>query len=249
MNRLELIEINEEGNYIMKPFSDDDRGEMAHLIRKGLTSFDVIEHDDDLATAPQKAKAHALIRSINEYWEKPKIAIKRELKCAFWEEGGYGDWIESSEPFSLRNCSKELASEFISYLVEYCFMHDIDFYMKDLHLTFDVNRQMFLCAKYNRCFATGAKRETNVLHLHHVSAIGMGGNRNDIDHRGRYFMILKAVLHDEIHQIGYKAFVEKWHCGTIKLTGEDVLRFGLMSRKQMNEIDDELEIQSWQLGE
>lgn len=241
MNRLELIEINEEGYYIMKPFSDDDRGEMAHLIRKGFKTFDVTQHDKNKLSAAQRKMAHSLINSINEYWAEPRKLVESDLKHEFCTLTGF-------EPFSLSNCNKDLATAFISFLVEYCFAKDIEFYMKDLHLTFDVNRQMFLCALHNRCFATGAKKENSVLHLHHVSVIGMGNNRNDVDHRGRYFMILKAVLHDEIHQTGYKAFTEKWHCGAIKLTGEDVLRFGLMSRKQMDEIDDELEMQSWQIG-
>lgn len=240
MNRAEIIGQDTEGNFIMCPGTDEDREELLKLFQKGITQFDMAQSDRNRLTAQQRKKASALIRDINTQMEQPFIVVKHDLKLQFCAQ-------YKLEYFSLSNCHKEVAGLFISFLVEYCFEHDIDFYMKDLHLTFDIQRQMYLCAIHNRCFVTAARKDQQVLHLHHVNVVGSGNNRKKIDHRGRYFMILSAELHEEIHKLGYKSFCAKYHIGAIKLTGEDVLRFKLMTKQQLFEIDDEQEIQSWQL--
>lgn len=240
MNRVEIIGQDAYGNFIIRPDTEEDREELLKLQQKRVIEFDMIQADRDRLTAQQRKKANALIRDINKVEEKPKISKKHQLKLEFCAE-------YNLEYFSLKNCHKEVAGLFISFLVEYCFEHDIDFYMKDLHLTFDIQRQMYLCAIHNRCFVTAARKDQQILHLHHVNVVGSGNNRKKIDHRGRYFMILSAELHEEIHKLGYKSFCAKYHIGAIKLTGEDVLRFKLMTKQQLFEIDDEQEIQSWQL--
>ncbi|TRZ30925.1 hypothetical protein AUF15_08325 [Enterococcus avium] len=64
-------------------------------------------------------------------------------------------------------------------------------------------------------------------------------------------MILRAELHNEIHQLGYDEFCQKWHVGAIKLSDQQILDFGLMSEKQMKQLDDnpDYEIKDWQLPE
>ena len=151
-------------------------------------------------------------------------------------------------PLKFPLSSSSAASDVLKGQVEYCFHYDIPFDGKDLHLVHDMNRKMFLSALHNRCFVTQARRQDAVLHIHHVNAVGMG-KRSKVDHRGRYYMILRAELHNEIHQLGYDEFCKKWHVGAIKLSDQQVLDFGLMSEKQMKELDDnpDYEIKDWQL--
>ena len=234
------------GDIIIRPDSDCHNDiELMRRKRQTLITFEPT--DDTKISRLQQKKIYALIKDINAYGrnEHPYIA-KLRAKIAFLKHLDLPFTLEKL--FSLSDCDKELASEFINYLVEYCFEHDIPFSRKELHLTYDIGRLMFLSSVHNRCFVTQARRQDAVLHIHHVNAIGRG-SRNSADHRGRWYMILSAEMHNEIHQLGYWRFCEKWHCGAVQLTDEQLIDMNLMSKKQMQErdADPDYEIRDWQL--
>lgn len=241
-----VIEKLPNGDLIIRPNSLEDSEEAEVMLAKGKTLFSVEPYSPNTITRDQQKKAWALMHDINNYSDNDPITLKEhELKIKFCYLTGYPD----RPLFSLSNCSKDLATLYISFLVEYCFYYGIPFDGKDLHLTHDINRKMFLCAVYKRCFATSVRSQDYPLEIHHVNAVGQGNDRTKVDHRGRYFIILKAELHREIHQLGYKRFCEKWHCGAIKLTDEQLINLGLMTRKQMDErdADPNYKIKSWQI--
>lgn len=232
------------GEFTINP-TDESLEELEALISQKKTLLTLQAFDPNKVTRKQQQKAHALIRDINDFSDNDFIEnAERNLKIDFCIQSG----LPFDTLFSLSNCSRDIARQFITYLVEYCFKYDIPFDSKDLHLDFDTNRKMFLSAVHNRCFVTQSRRQDAVLHIHHVNPVGRN-NRIIVDHRNRYYMILTAELHDEIHRLGYWDFCEKWHCGAIKLTDEQILNFGLMSKKQMQErdADPDYEIRDWQL--
>ena len=47
--------------------------------------------------------------------------------------------------------------------------------------------------------------------LHHVDAVGMGNDRNEIHHLGRRVLPLCREHHIECHSIGSKFLMEKYH--------------------------------------
>jgi len=233
------------GDYIVRP-DLGSKEEMDLLIQQHKTLLTAQQFTPNKITRPQQKIAHALIRDIDSYSNNEWFIQNTEddLKVRFCIDTG----VPYDHLFSLSNCSKDLATQFIAWLVEYCFYYDIPFDGKDLHLGFDMNRRMFLSAVHNRCFATHARRQDDTLHIHHVNVVGRG-SRKRVDHRGRYYMILRAKLHDEIHEMGYWDFCEKWHCGAIKLTDEQLINLKLMSKKQMEErdADPDYKIKDWQL--
>ena len=58
-------------------------------------------------------------------------------------------------------------------------------------------------------------------------AVGMGRNRNKIDHSKHRFMCLRRDYHIEQHTIGLEAFCEKYKIIPIKLTPQQVKEFGI----------------------
>ena len=245
MLNMRIVGKQPNGDFIVRPDSDS-REEMDLLIERRKTLLTAQQFNPNKITRPQQKIAHALIRDINDYSNNEQVIQLEEdsLKIKFCIDLSY----PFDRLFSLSNCTKELATQFISWLVEYCFHHDIPFEGKDLHLGFDLNRKMFLCALHNRCFVTMARRQDAPLHIHHVNEVGRG-NQNKADHRGRYYMILRPELHNEIHILGYTEFCKKWHCGAIKLTDQQIVDFKLMSKKQMDErdADPNYKIRDWQL--
>lgn len=237
------------GDIIIRPNADCQQE--IESMRKKRQMFIRMEADEDTKiTRQQQMKIYALINDINQFGRnEPKFLAKMRAKIAFLKSLELPFTIEKL--FSLSNCDKELASLFINYLVEYCFDNDIPFDRRELHLTYDVGRMMFLSSVHNRCFATQARREDAVLHIHHVNALGIGGDRANDDHRKRWYMILTAELHDEIHRLGYWRFCDRYHCGAVQLSDEQLISMKLMSRKQMQErdADPDYEIRDWQLPE
>lgn len=247
MLSMRIVGKQSNGDFVVRPI-DDSKEELELLVKQRKTLLTAQAFNPNKVTHPQQKIAHALIRDIDSYTDNEWFIQNTEddLKIKFCIDRG----LPYEQLFSLSNCSKDLATHFISWLVEYCFHYDIPFDGKDLYLVHDMNRKMFLSALHNRCFVTQARRQDAVLHIHHVNAVGMG-KRSKVDHRGRYYMILRAELHNEIHQLGYDEFCQKWHVGAIKLSDQQILDFGLMSEKQMKELDDnpDYEIKDWQLPE
>lgn len=234
------------GDIIVRPDQDSIQ-DVEAMIKRRQMLITMEQFDTDRVTPGQKKIAHALINDINSYSNNdPLYLAENDLKFKFCISANY----PSYPMFSLANCSKRLASLFISFLVEYCFKYDIPFDGKELHLQFNLSRMMFLSAVHNRCFATQALRKDATLHIHHVNAIGRG-KRASSDHRGRYYMILRAELHQEIHELGYWRFCDKWHCGAVKLSDEQLINMHLMSQTQMTERDSDpdYQIKDWQLPE
>ncbi|WEG74391.1 putative HNHc nuclease [Vagococcus intermedius] len=243
MQEVRLIGRDSNGNYVLRPSTVGDNKAMELAIRKGHKYFKLETIDPESITALQRRKIYAMFKDINEYWCDPLELVKEYLKTHFCFETG-------RQTFSLSSCSQETAMFFIDWLVSYCFKHGLDFDMKDIHLTMDVNKVMFLCAAERRCFVSARQRTVAALEIHHVNAIGKE-KRSKADHRGRYYMILEKKYHDELHFIGYTKFIAKYHCGPIKLTDDQIIKYGLMSRKQMDERDSNphYEMKSWQLPE
>ena len=242
---LRIVGRQPNGDYIVRP-DEISREEIETLVKQRKTLLTAQQFNPNKVTRPQQKIAHALIRDIDSYSDNEWFIQNTEddLKIRFCIDLG----LPYDKLFSLSDCSKDIATQFISWLVEYCFRYDIPFDGRDLHLAYDMNRKMFLSALHNRCFVTDARRQDAALHIHHVNVVGRG-KRTKVDHRGRYYMILRAELHDQIHQIGYWEFCDKWHVGAIKLSDQQILDFGLMSQAQMDERDSDpdYEIKDWQL--
>ncbi|WP_289628199.1 putative HNHc nuclease [Listeria ilorinensis] len=142
--------------------------------------------------------------------------VKRTLKVGFARESGL------KQDFSTAKLSKDQATEFISYIIEFCFQFDVPLSRPGIEMTADINRYLFLCVKYRKCAITGAPGE-----IHHVNAIGMGRNRNYYDHSQSFLICLSREMHREAHQIGWEAFKRKYHVDGIRLTKEAAKEFGI----------------------
>ncbi|WP_311408453.1 putative HNHc nuclease [Liquorilactobacillus uvarum] len=211
----------------------DDFDGLINLFRKGKIDFDIIPHSKDLISGIQRRKAYAMIRDICEYqgyvqvFEREKQ--KKKLKEEFCENSGY-------QMFSLSDCKKDVATQFISFLVEYCFEYDVPFQFKDLVNTFDTERRVYLCLLHRRCTACGATKD---IQINHEDTVGSGNNRNHLDHRQHRLEALCANCHARFHHIGAESFYEEQHFHGIKLSDEMLISMKLMSRKQMQEFDEQ----------
>ena len=75
-----------------------------------------------------------------------------------------------------------------------------------LELVDDIAHYTYMCLIHKKCVICGKKAD-----LHHIDTIGMGNNRNEVEHLGREVMSLCREHHTEMHTIGIKDFNDKYH--------------------------------------
>lgn len=125
--------------------------------------------------------------------------------------------LQSIDLFSLspnnENCaSRELASDFIDWLINLCVENAIPCMDTLLNRCEDVDRYVYACVANRRCAICGKKAD-----IHEVETVGSGRNRRKISHLGQLVEPLCREHHNEAGNIGQKSFDEKYHLQGIRL--------------------------------
>ena len=167
----------------------------------------------DMLSDDQRKKIFALINDICEHTGYMNEEMYQKMKFYFMAYSG-------CDTFSIaRNkVTKDFASRFIEFIIEWCFQMEIPFMNRDYHLSSNESRTLFIYLKYRSCFVCG-KQHSDVAH---VQAVGSGRNRRKIDHSKHEFMCLCREHHQEQHTIGIDTFIRKHHLGVIKLNTEQI---------------------------
>jgi hypothetical protein len=159
-------------------------------------------------TADQRRKIYATIRDIAEWSGDMPDSVKAYFKWSFC-----GD--KEHEEFSLSDVDRETASEFLSYLIDFCIHNSVPCSDPLWDRCEDVERYMYACVMTRTCCVTGKKNAQ----IHHYTRIGMGRNRNEICHVGMLVVPLSPDIHTMIHMSsGEEEFYEKHYIKPIALT-------------------------------
>lgn len=92
----------------------------------------------------QRAKAYVLFRDIANQTGDNEEAVKHNMKYLFRQAKGWDD-------FSLSDCSKELAHDFITFIISWCFIHAVDLKENPKEILNDLESWLYLCMKYKQC--------------------------------------------------------------------------------------------------
>lgn len=159
-------------------------------------------------TNDQRRKIYATMRDIAEWNGDMPDAIKAFFKWSFCGDNEHED-------FSLSDVDRETASEFLTYLIDFCIQNGVPCSDPLWDRCEDIERYMYACVMNRRCCITGRP----YAQIHHVDRVGMGRNRDTMVHVGMRVVPLSADLHTMIHYSGGEAeFYEKHHIEPIKLT-------------------------------
>lgn len=155
---------------------------------------------------------YGLLNDISEYTCHPLEVVKDFMKGEFCTNV-MTEW----ETFSLayNQISIYDAGQFIEYIIEWCFQHEVPFRHQQYFVGSEHTRMFFLYLKYRRCFISGDKGDVVPF-----VAVGIGRNRSR-------FMCLRRDYQIEQHTIGLTAFCDKYKIIPIKLTPEQVKEFGI----------------------
>ena len=159
-------------------------------------------------TADQRRKIYATIKDISEWSGDVPEALKVYFKWSFC-----GD--SEREEFSLSDVDRETASEFLSYLIDFCIHNGVPCSDPLWDRCEDIERYMYACVMTRTCCITGRKEAQ----IHHFDRIGMGGNRDQMCQVGMLVVPLAAEIHTAIHQKGgERELYKKHHIVPIALT-------------------------------
>lgn len=128
--------------------------------------------------------------------------------------------LQGIDLFSLsprnENCaSRELASDFIDWLINLCVENAIPCMDTLLNRCEDIGRYIYACVANRRCAICGKKAD-----IHEVETVGMGRKRTKIGHVGQLVEPLCREHHDEVGRIGQKSFDDMYHLSAIRLDEE-----------------------------
>lgn len=173
-------------------------------------------------TTPQRKKIYATINDIANFTGNAPEALKEYFKYDFIIKTGEEYFSLSSRKDNAANINT--AREFINYLIEFVLTYDIPLSELALLRTEDIDMYLYYCLKYRKCAISGKRAD-----IHHCegSRVGMGRNRNTIDHSGLELIALSREWHTKVHQEGEKEIFEKFKIYGIKVDKETLDYLGL----------------------
>ncbi len=175
----------------------------------------------------QRKKAYAIMGEIAKWSGYTPEEVKVWMKFYYEAETGEDD-------FSLGNTDMTTARNFISFLMDYALKNHIPMSHSGLQYQDDLDTYMYQSLKYRSCVVCGRPAD-----VHHIDTVGMGNNRNTVDHRTKHLIALCRVHHNEAHNIGWPTFAEKYHVKGIILDPQTLNKLHIMTYKQMEEIDND----------
>lgn len=176
-----------------------------NFMSKPITVEMLIDSDEQLRrmkqiSNEQRRKIFALVKDIAEYFGEDKEYTRKQVTNTFCKTNGYAD-------FSLSDCQGDLASEFIEWLVQFCFEQGVALTESPIDGFDDVGRYLAMCLKNKVCCVCG-KRPSD---LHHWDAIGAGRDAKHYDDSKQRKIQLCREHHTECHTIGRDTFEGKYH--------------------------------------
>lgn len=160
----------------------------------------VILQDLRKITEQQRKFIFALIGEISHYTGEHKEELRTRLSIA-------NAIYREVEVESLSDASVSYSNDLIEFIILHMIDHEIPFSNKPLlEYEYSFNtKQVYAMALKRICVVCGSRAD-----LHHLDKIGMGNNRNNIDHVGLRVLPLCREHHNEIHMTGDDKFINKY---------------------------------------
>lgn len=183
--------------------------EQREWLRSRCEAVGAVEFPDRYKVSrAQQKKAHALLQAICRWSGYTPLETEKAITKQIFLDSQIPT---IADEFSLSDCSREVAKKYITYLIDFCLLHDIPCGEPLWKLCEDIPRYVYMALIHKRCAVCGQKSE-----IHHVDAVGSGRNRKEIVHLGMRVLPLCRAHHMEIHRIGRSDFLHKYLLEAVK---------------------------------
>jgi hypothetical protein len=133
--------------------------------------------------------------------------------------------------FSLSTVSMNTASDFITYLIDFIIRNDVPSDVSLIENCEDIGKMVYACLMAKKCCICGKPCD-----LHHVDSVGAhGGNRERINHIGLQCLPLCRAHHMELHGMGNKDFMEKYHLQSVAIDKKIAKLYHLNTKENKHE--------------
>ena len=200
-----ITDIMEDGTAVIHAALPD----LDRALLRDYGKVEIILPDGRRISPEQRRKVYALIGEVAEYVDGIRNAgtiesAKRTLKMEVMLSRMEG---MERRLFSLASCDVTTAREFINFLVDFIVENDIPTRVPLIENCEDVARYVYACLLNKKCAVCGRHAD-----LHHCDGgvIGMGGNREKVNHIGRPALPLCREHHTEIHTVGQEDFLNRY---------------------------------------
>ena len=184
----------------------------------------IIWQDARLISPEQRRKAWALIGEIAAWagymTAADKDMVNTNMKIDFLVQRAQRlttaaiEQIGASQ-FSLSDVDMTTARLYITFLIDFCIENGVPSKQPLWELADDIEAYVYHCATHQACAV--CRKHAG---LHHVDAVGMGRDRDEIVHVGMRAIPLCWGVgghHQEAHQLGNERFFEKYHLEPITI--------------------------------
>ena len=186
--------------------TDEDR----EWLRARSSPVGVLELEDTYKVSrAQQKKAYVLLQAICRWSGYTPLETEKELTKQMFLGSQFPTLADT---FSLADCSREIGRLYITYLIDFCLLHDIPCGEPLYKLCEDIPKYVYIALIHKRCAVCGQKAE-----LHHVDAVGAGRNRKEICHIGMRVLPLCREHHTAIHKIGKTDFLNRYILEPVKV--------------------------------
>ncbi len=179
----------------------------------------VIWQDKRTISPEQRRKAFALIGEIMAWdglrGKNEQDRLHAQLKGKFLIRCMDDLTAEAIRTFSLHDCSMDTARLYITFLIDMIIDQGIPTKESLISLADDIEAYVYKCSISQKCCVCGKKAG-----VHHVDKVGMGRDRDFINHIGMLHLPLCWGVnshHQEVEHIGNAAFLEKYHLPAIPI--------------------------------
>lgn len=184
-------------------------------------------HDGRRRSLDQNKKAWALMGEIGEWMGVRSYAIHDEVYIPLREKFTLDLWESlQKRMFRLSKADMSGAKDFISFLVDFCLDNDVPTKVPLYEHADDIQHYVYSCLMHKKCAVCGKPCD-----LHHVDRVGMGRDRTSIDHHGLRCLPLCREHHQEAHQHGDAAMLDKYHLETVTIDDEIIKLYKLGGKK------------------
>lgn len=187
---------------------------LPHALDRKYNEVEIILPDGRRISPEQRRKCYALIGEIAEFVDGYRNEETIEEQKAFLKMEFCLQRMESMERrlFSLSNCDMTTARNFITFLIDFIIENDIPTHVPLIDQAEDIERYVYACLMNKKCAVCGKHAD-----LHHVDRVGMGRNRNEINHLGMRCLPLCREHHTMLHNIGDAEFMRQYHLEAIPI--------------------------------
>lgn len=211
---------------VITPNDDIDLSRISKLANGSVPQVRLEFVDNRKISPDQRGKIFALINDLCDYTGDLPEEWEKRFKWMTARTFNLPD-------YSLSDCSVTVGSYTILTILNFMFEEGIPFKTRTWDSIPDDYPKQRMAIKRRMCVICGKHAD-----LAHYDAVGRR-SRELVDHRDFYFMSLCRAHHTEQHTIGVIEFCKKYHIKPIKLSGEDLVSLGVMTRKHLKELEEQ----------